>query len=223
MAKKQKIIWLVKYSLLIILLYILLQLLSPWLASEKFTEFISGSGVFWGGFIIMIYVIMSQILAPVPATPGIVLSAVVFGVPMTILYIYLAGLIGSSICFFISRKLGRKWIIKLSGKKIMDQVDEFSDKFGVYFLAISRVFGFVLFDVISYAAGLTKMKFSKFFAVTLFLSALPNIALAYFFRGVDLSSPLMLLIWFLIIVFCGGLFALAVKKVYKRIIKKIYI
>ncbi len=48
----------------------------------------------------------------------------------------------------------------------MDSIDEFFDKYGKYTILVCRLLPFMSFDIVSYAAGLTSMKFMPFFIAT---------------------------------------------------------
>lgn len=181
------------------------------LDAAKIEKFARQFGIF-GPLIIIFYILLSQIIAPLSGTPGVLASAILFGVFKTLLCWYIAGLISSSINFWISKKFGRKLVLKLVGKKMMREIDDFVQASGEKILIISRVFGFALFDVISYAAGLTEIKFKKYFAITAVFSCVPKIVLAYFFKNADLTSESTLLLWISAIIVPGAIFAFFIKK-----------
>ena len=75
-------------------------------------------------------------------------------------------MVGATLCFYIARFLGRDVVIKLTSNEGLNKVDKFFGKYGNYAILIARLLPFISFDIVSYAAGLTSMKFSAFFIAT---------------------------------------------------------
>lgn len=213
MAKIHKKQWRALGKLLVVLVVfaLLLKWLTPALASEQLRNFVESIGIF-GPFFIIAYVVISHVIAPLIGTPILALSAPLFGASQTIFFFYIAGLISSVITFWISRRFGRKWIIRLSGVKTMAKVDEFVNISGIKILILSRVFGFALFEIISYAAGLTSMKFRDYFLITLVFSAMPAFVFGYFFKDVNLLSGKGMALWVGAIAIVGVIFSFFIKR-----------
>ncbi len=211
MDKKEKIWGVVKVILVVVVLILAFQWLIPVLNSPEFQMFTRGLGIF-GPLVVMLYIIISHVLAPLAGMPAVLLGASIFGIPQTIFYIYIAGLISGSINFWISRQFGRKWIIKLVGGKTMVQIDQFVEIFGKRILILSRIFGFALFEVVSYAAGLTKISFKKYFLITAVFSAIPSVIFAFLFKDVNLLTSSASLLWIGTIALTGLIFSLFIKK-----------
>ena len=81
----------------------------------------------------------------------------------------------------------------------MDEVDKYANIVGVKTLIIFRIIGGAGFDFISYAAGLTPMRFSVYFIITAVFSIPSLLALVYMFdRALNLHRifiiPLILCI-----------------------------
>lgn len=214
-SRKRKLLELAKALLVIVFLSIGLRFLIPTLTSEEFKKFVENLGAF-GPLVIISYTVLSHVFAPLAGTPGILLSAAVFGILETIIYIYLASMISALINFYISRRFGRVWVIKLVGKKAMTEVDSFTQASGTKILIFSRVFGFSLFELISYAAGLTNIDFRKYFIVTLIFTLIPNLFFAFLFENTDFSSTFNLIAWIVTLAVTGLIFSLLVKKFLKK-------
>lgn len=159
-----KINWfkIVKIFFIISLIAVFLKFLVPLFDSQSFQEIIIKIGIF-GPFLFIFYCILAHIIAPLVGTPIFLVSIAIYGIWRTAIFYYIASLISSTINFYISRKLGRPWVKKLGGKKILNQVDKIVDKLGDKILIFCRLFGWSLFDVISYAAGFTKISFKRYF------------------------------------------------------------
>lgn len=200
---------------IVLALFLIFQLLTPVFSSGQSRDWVADLGIF-GPLIIVCYIAISHILAPLAGTPGVVVSAALFGIYQTVFYLYIAGLISSVINFWISRKLGRKWMVRVAGRKTAVKIDEFVEVFGDKLLIISRLFGFAFFEVISYAAGLTIISFKKYFLITLIFSAVPAFIFAFLFRSVDFLSWQTILIWLATITITGAIFAFFIKRFIRK-------
>lgn len=205
----------IKILLVVFVLYLALGLLIPILTSEQFKNFVQSLGPA-APLVVILYIVISHVFAPLAGTPGVLLGVSVFGIYETMLYLYLAGLVSAVINFYISRIFGRKWVVKLVGEKTMKEIDEFVIVFGTQVLILSRLFGFAIFEVISYAAGLTNIDFKKYFLITLIFSSVPNLIFAFLFRDVDFSFGNNLILWLGILLISGLIFSLFVKKYLKN-------
>lgn len=73
---------------------------------------------------------------------------------------------GAALCFFIARILGRGAVEKLTGKTVLNNMDAFFERYGKHTILVCRLLPFVPFDPVSYAAGLTSIRFRHFFIAT---------------------------------------------------------
>ncbi len=62
--------------------------------------------------------------------------------------------------------MGREVVEKLTGKTVLDSMDGFFTRYGNHTILVCRLLPFVPFDPISYAAGLTSIRFRSFFIAT---------------------------------------------------------
>ena len=209
--KNKKILAVGKVLLAVAALSVALQWLIPSLTSPEALAFVESLGPF-GPLAVITYTIVSHIFAPLAGTPGILLSVVLFGLPRTMVYMYFASMISASLCFWIARRFGRGWVVRLVGKEAMAEVDRFVESSGTQILVLSRIFGFSLFEIISYAAGLTTISFKKYFAITAVFTLIPNTILTFVFKDLDFSSGGGLLFWLGTLVFAGLLFSFFLRR-----------
>lgn len=73
---------------------------------------------------------------------------------------------GAALCFFIARVMGREVVEKLTGKTVLNSMDGFFTRYGKHTILVCRLLPFVPFDPVSYAAGLTSIRFRSFFIAT---------------------------------------------------------
>jgi len=98
---------------------------------------------------------------------------------------WLVGALGSVVAafigFYISRKGGRTVAVRFVGERGIEFADNWFNRWGVWAVLLGRIAPFIPFDVISYSAGLTQMKFRSFIIPTV-IGTLPR-ALFYAFLG----------------------------------------
>lgn len=206
---------LIKAIVVVSILLIAFNVLLPSITSEEFKLFVKSLGIF-APLIVILYTIASHVFAPVAGSPGIVLSMAIFGIYQTVFYLYIATLISAVINFWISRKYGRKWVSKFVGSATINEIDEFTKSEGKEVLWIARLFGFTLFELISYAYGLTNMKFKDYMIITTFGSIPSSLMILFLFRNTDFESTQGLYIWLGSLIVTGSIFAYFIKKYIKR-------
>lgn len=213
---KKAAIEILKIMGVIVFLYILLKaILIPLIISEGFKDFTANLG-FFGYFIVIGYTVLSHVFAPLAGTPGVLLGVTIYGVKTGMFLLYIASLISASINFWISKKFGRKLVIKLVGEKSMKEVDEFTSVEGKQVLIISRFFGFPIFEFISYAAGLTNISFKDYFIITAIAGIFTNIAAYLVFKNINFQSEAGIMIWIGSIVGAGIIFGFFIKTYLKK-------
>lgn len=115
----------------------------------------------------VIYIIMFT-LVPLTLFPDGVLAVaggMVFGVWLGSLYTILGAICGGTLSFFIARYFGRGLVEKLIKHKAQ-WFDDGVEKKGFLLIFILRLVPLIPYDVISYGAGLSKIKFKDFLMAT---------------------------------------------------------
>lgn len=132
---------------------------------ESVIELIRGYGAY-AAVISFFLMILQSILSPIPALLITLSNAAVFGWWKGALLSFWSSMIGAALCFYIARTLGRDVVEKITTKTGLAKVDEFFERYGKNSILICRLLPFVSFDIVSYAAGLTPIKFWDFFIAT---------------------------------------------------------
>ena len=114
-------------------------------------------------FFLMVF---SSLIAPLPAFMITLSNAAIFGWWQGAILSWSSAMMGSALCFFLSRGLGRDVVEKFAGKGALASVEEYFRKYGTKTILVCRLLPFVSFDAVSYFAGLTPMKFLPFFLAT---------------------------------------------------------
>ncbi len=156
----------------------------------------------YGGYaaaVSFILMILQSIAAPLPAFLLTVTNANLFGWWQGAILSWSSAMAGAVVCFYIARILGRDVVVKLNGKKGIKQIEDFFDKHGNMSILVARLLPFISFDIVSYVAGLTPMKFWGFFIAT-GLGQLPA-TIVYSYVGGMLTGGAQLLVNGLLILF----------------------
>lgn len=132
---------------------------------ESVIELIRGYGAY-AAVISFFLMILQSILSPIPALLITLANAAVFGWWKGALLSFWSSMVGAALCFYIARILGRDVVEKITTKTGLAKVDEFFERYGKNSILICRLLPFVSFDIVSYAAGLTPIKFWDFFIAT---------------------------------------------------------
>jgi uncharacterized membrane protein YdjX (TVP38/TMEM64 family) len=125
--------------------------------------------------------VMQALVAPVPSFLITFANGLAFGVFWGLILSLFGHVLAASVCFGISRALGRVPVEVLVGRAGLESADRWFARWGMYAVFAARLFPGVAFDVISYAAGLTRMRFRSFLAATA-LGIFPQ-TLLYSFLG----------------------------------------
>lgn len=132
---------------------------------ESVIELIRGYGAY-AAVVSFFLMILQSILSPIPALLITLSNAAVFGWWKGALLSFWSSMVGAALCFYIARILGRDVVEKITTKTGLAKVDEFFERYGKNSILICRLLPFVSFDIVSYAAGLTPIKFWDFFIAT---------------------------------------------------------
>jgi uncharacterized membrane protein YdjX (TVP38/TMEM64 family) len=143
----------------------------------------------------------------------------VFGLFEGFVYTMIGALCGATLSFYITRILGQNFV-KQFIKHDITHFDDVLQKNGFLIILLLRLIPILPFDVISYSAGVSKIKYKDFVLAT-FLGTIPGI-LVYVNLG-DKSTQMgstsfYLSLALLVLLFVGSMFLkqrLALKKIHE--------
>ncbi|WP_434293569.1 TVP38/TMEM64 family protein [Clostridium botulinum] len=164
-SKKNIIVSIILVILLAFLIYFLRNtILAKNVSAVSIKEYINS----YGAIAPIIYIILFT-LVPLTLFPDSILAiagGMAFGMLEGSVYTIIGAVCGASLSFYIARFLGRTVVEKLirgKGKWFEDGVE----KNGFLVVFILRLIPLVPFDIISYGAGLSKIKFKDFVSATI--------------------------------------------------------
>ncbi|MTI70032.1 MAG: TVP38/TMEM64 family protein [Firmicutes bacterium] len=123
----------------------------------------------------IVYIIIFTIV-PLTLFPDSILAiagGMGFGLLKGCIYTLIGALFGATLSFYISRLLGRNFLKKLIKKDITPLKEQLENN-GFWIILILRCIPLFPFDIISYAAGLSEVKYKDFFIATI-IGTIPGI------------------------------------------------
>lgn len=180
-------------------------------------EYILAMG-FWGPAVSFILMILQSIIAPLPAFVLAFANAAIFGWVWGAVLSWTSSLTGAVLCYGIARLYGRAVVVRLISATALKSIDAFFLKYGKHAVLFARLLPFLSFDVVSYAAGLTALRFPQFLLAT-GLGMLPA-TLVYSYVGGMLTGETKILVTVLMALFATSVLVVLVKAMRKDAKKK---
>ena len=117
----------------------------------------------------MIYIVLFTIV-PLTLFPDSILAiagGMIFGLVNGTIYTMIGAVCGGSLSFYLSRTFGQTLLKFLLGKHSNLSIEKFKGK-GFLFILFLRLIPLIPFDIISYSAGLSEIKYKQFILATVF-------------------------------------------------------
>lgn len=169
-------------------------------------EAVTGRAGWFGPVLVALFILLTQVFAPLSGTPGVFVGIKLYGYANTLALLYAVSMLSSVINFWIARAYGRGIVRRFVGDKTLKDIDELSQVNERVLLLTSRIFGYYFFDIISYAVGLTKIRFKKYFLYTAVFTLIPVTAQYILFSRLDFGGLRGMLIYFLSMAATGAVF-----------------
>jgi uncharacterized membrane protein YdjX (TVP38/TMEM64 family) len=133
----------------------------------------------WGPLTVIALMVLAIMVSPIPSAPIALAAGAVYGHIWGTVYVILGAEIGALAAFGIARWVGaatlRRWFGDRLSVGLMGSQNTL-----MMIVLVSRLLPFVSFDIISYAAGLTVIKFWRFAVATLIGIVPASFLLAHF-------------------------------------------
>lgn len=120
----------------------------------------------WAPVASVLLMVLQALAAPLPSFLITFANGLAFGTFWGWTLSLAGHVLAAVVCFWISRGLGRGPVEVLVGKVGLESADRWFARWGLYAVFVGRLVPGVSFDVISYAAGLTRMRFRSFLLAT---------------------------------------------------------
>ncbi|MBD1853285.1 VTT domain-containing protein [Leptolyngbya sp. GB1-A1] len=158
---QQRIIKVLEFSLVVLLIASAIWFVNQ-VGIDQLRANVAQFGI-WAPFTILLLRLTSIVVPALPGTAYAVLSGALFGFAKGLIVIAIADFLACAINFFIARRYGRGVVRRLVGKRFMNKLDRWSQKYleGNFFLMTGALMT-SFFDYICYAAGLSRMSWKRF-------------------------------------------------------------
>jgi len=150
---------------------------------ERLQQLLEGAGAL-APLLFVALLVVQAVVAPLPAPALAIVGGYGFGVLEGFLLTWVGSLIGGVISFALSRRFGRGLV---AGSARVVRLDRFMEEHGAILIFVLRLIPLVSFDAISYAAGLSSIRFRAFLLATA-LGMMPG-TFAFVYVGGSGSGP----------------------------------
>lgn len=175
-------------------------------------EYLRGFGP-WAAVVSGLLMVFQSVAAPLPAFVITFANGLLFGAWWGTLLSWSSAMAGATVCFAISRLLGRPVVEKLVGGKSLELSDRFFQRYGRHAVLLARLIPVISFDVVSYAAGLTSMGVGEFLLAT-GVGQLPA-TIVYSVLGQEMTHSARIGLWAVVGVLGLLVLALALKSYFE--------
>lgn len=152
-----------------------------------------------GKFVFILIQILQVILIPIPSVVIVLVGTLIYGPLLCTIYCILGVIIGSLISFMIGRTFGKKLVYWFFGKEKVDKyLIKIKGREGL-FIALVFIFPFMPDDILCMVAGITPIKFFKFFIITILIRPISVILMCYFGGSIFGTGNLVFAFIFLIV------------------------
>lgn len=167
-------------------------------------DYILSFGV-WAPVVSASLMVLQALAAPLPSFLLAFANGLAFGAFWGGMLSLVSATLAAGLCFWIARALGRAPVEAIVGRAGLDAADRWFERWGVHAILIARLIPIVSFDVISYAAGLTRVRFCGFILATVI--GMAPATFVYSYLGQEAPQYIQVLLVVFGVVVAGGLIA----------------
>lgn len=189
---------------IVLLVIVCIYLYVPFRNPDDIKSFIDSFGAA-APFAFIIICIVKPVIFFLPSLGLTIVAGALFGPWYGAIYVAIGGAGSTVVGFYMTRWFGRKWIEQfLKGQKKMLKVDEKMEKAGFKTTLMLRLFS-LPWDLVSYSAGLSRVKFRDFYIASLIALAPTSFIYTYFGSTILNPFDLKFILSFSAIIMLGGL------------------
>ncbi len=166
-------------------------------------DYLQSFGV-WAPIASLLLMVLQAVAAPIPAVFVAFANGLAFGVVGGGLLTVAGQTLAAALCFGISRALGRGPVEALAGRFGLVAADTWFCRWGARGVLLLRLVPGISFDVISYGAGLTSIRFGPFLLATAVGVAPQAFLYAYLIREAPQSAWVFYVVSWLVIGVIGS-------------------
>lgn len=171
--------------IIIVAVFGALYIASVSIPQEKVRQLLTSYGPV-GPLVFIFLMLLTHIFSPVSSSPFLFAGFYAFG-ENVVLLMTVASILAAITNFWIARVWGRKFVAKLVGQGNINKIDQFTKNYGLLTIFFLRVFLGGIHDFISYAAGLTRIRFVPYFLISV-TGAVPG-TIVWYMVARKIESP----------------------------------
>jgi uncharacterized membrane protein YdjX (TVP38/TMEM64 family) len=150
-------------------------------------DYLRSFGV-WAPLVSAALMQVQAVVAPLPSFPLMYANGLLFGTWWGGLLSWISILLSALLCFGLARLFGRPLVERVVSTGALAWADRHLTRYGPFALLLGRLIPLTAFDLLSYAAGLTRMRLAPFCLAT-GLGMAPSIFLTAAAADVGWRSP----------------------------------
>lgn len=199
MINKKDLTKLILFIIFLLLIIIFFKQINYYFDNAQ--NIVTNSGIFAPLFY-MVLISVAVIVIPIPASPLAIISGIIFGPWLGMLYTLIGATFGALVAFLIARFFFQDFIKrKFSNNRLYQKIMKSDNKRVISFIFFTRLMPQISFDLVSYISGLTRINIFVFAIVT-FLGMIPIVFLETFF-GYLIRPYLVIFLIIMLLVFIG--------------------
>lgn len=146
---------------------------------------------FWAYIVFLGIMILQSLIVPIPSELILLSGGMIFGLWRGVIIGTVGSLLSGLVTYYLSNKGGRP-ILEATGEyvgfadRFILVMDIWIEKWGIWAIIVGRAVPIIMFDPVSYAAGLSNLKWKQYTLAT-FIGSIPR-AIFYAFFGVQLLA-----------------------------------
>lgn len=165
---------------------------------EALRDYVTSFGA-WAPVVSAALMVLQAVLAPLPAFLLAFVNGLAFGVFWGSLLSLSSATLAAAVCFGISRAVGRGPVEALVGSANLERADRWLASRGAWVVLVARLVPVISFDVVSYAAGLTRMRLAPFLLATAVGAAPATVAYSWLGQHAPQYVTLLLVVFAVIV------------------------
>ena len=173
--KKERLIEIIWFVIVLVIFIISIKMIK----SGELQSQVSAFGIF-APLLVLVLKMTTLVIAPLGGTPIYVISGALFGSFKGFLISFLGDILGSTICFFLSRRYGVRVLRFFAGPQNVEKVVNTVNIISSTKSFIKARFGFISMpELLAYAAGLSRINFWTFTVINAAFYAPIDLVLVY--------------------------------------------
>ncbi len=128
---------------------------------EPLRAWLLGFGA-WAPAVSALLQVATSVFPPGPSFVVAIANAMLFGMIWGGILTFVTALLAAAVCFGIARVVGRPGVERLVSSRSLERMDAFMARRGLLAVFLGRIIPFINPDVVSYAAGVTGIRWAPF-------------------------------------------------------------